>query len=135
MWPAGSAAGSLCSGLAEVKHGLTGRGSRFSVLWMVPARGYLHTGGREGTSTVGQRGRRQELPKLPELLFPMSLNGKGSPLGVVSGFAVSAGWAHLMEAEVGAEAGGGKGLQASSGLPASRLPCGSRLQMEGVAWK
>lgn len=110
---------------------------------MALAHSYPHTGGRGGTSTAaGQRGRqqeketgRQELPELPELLFPMSLNGKGSPLGVVSGFAVSVGWAHLMEAEVGAEAGGGKGLQASSGLPASRLPCGSRLQMEGVAWK
>lgn len=42
------------------------------------------------------------------------------------------GWTHLVQREEAREAGSGK---VSSDVSISRLPCGGRLQREGVAWK
>lgn len=52
--------------------------------------------------------------------------------GKVQGWRVSVGWTHLVQREVAREAGSGT---VSLDLLHLGLPCGGRLQKEGVAWK
>lgn len=102
----------------------------------------LASGCRGGTSQEKREGRRricrqeQKFLKLSELLLLISvvdLHGKGDPFrGLGAGLACE----HWMDTPgTNRRSKRSRQWQVSFDVSISRLPCGGRLQKEGVAWK